>query len=70
MSSDELDIEWMAPGDRSDPTLQLIDDELVPTLTYDGYQEDVKKLEATFFEKGADDYWFVKILFRVQQKQN
>ncbi|EJK45357.1 hypothetical protein THAOC_36031 [Thalassiosira oceanica] len=69
MSSDELDIEWMASGDRSDPTLQMIDDELVPTLTYDGYQEDVKKLEAAFFEKGADDCWFVTILFRVQQKQ-
>ncbi|EJK65732.1 hypothetical protein THAOC_13384 [Thalassiosira oceanica] len=69
MSSDESDIEWMASGDRSDPTLQMIDDELVPTLTYDGYQDDVKKLKAAFFEKGAEDYRFVTILFRVQQKQ-
>ena len=69
MSSDELDIEWMASGDRSDPTLQMIDNELVPSLTYDGYQDDVKELEATFFKQGRDDYWFVTILFRVRQKQ-
>ena len=68
-SSDELDIEWMSSGDRSDPALQMINNELVPTLTYDGYQDDVKELEATLFKQGADDYWFVTILFRVQQKQ-
>ncbi|EJK70809.1 hypothetical protein THAOC_07803 [Thalassiosira oceanica] len=53
MSSDELDIEWMASGDRSDPTLQMIDNELVPTLTYDGYQDDVKELESALDELRA-----------------
>ena len=69
MSSGELESEWMASGDRSDPTLQMIDNDLVPILTYDGYQDDVKKLEAAFFDFGAGDAEFEKILFKVQQKQ-
>ena len=57
-SSDELDIEWMSSGDRSDLTLQMIDNELVPTLTYDGYQDDVKELETTFFKLLVRDKTF------------
>ncbi|EJK55762.1 hypothetical protein THAOC_24469, partial [Thalassiosira oceanica] len=60
---------WLASGDRSDPTLQMMDNDLVPSLTYDGYRDDVKKLEAAFFDGGADCIRFVEILFKVQQKQ-
>ena len=68
MSSDELESEWMASGDRSDPALQMIDNELVPTLTYDGYRDDVKELEAAFFS-GDMKYDFVQIHFKIKEKQ-
>jgi len=51
----------MSSGDRSDPTLQMIDNELVPTLTYDGYQDDVKDLEAAFY-RGDMRFDFVEML--------
>jgi len=35
---------WIATGDRSHPTLKLVD-ELKEQLTYDGYAKDLQKLE-------------------------
>ena len=58
----------MSSGDRSDPTLQMIDNELVPTLTYDGYQDDVKDLEAAFY-RGDMRFDFVEMHFKIKEKQ-
>ena len=69
MSSDEPDNEWMASGDRSDPALQMIDNELVPTLTYDGYQDNIKELEAAFFGGGNMTCAFVNMQFKIREKQ-
>ena len=40
---------WLATGDRSHPTLVLID-ELKNKLTYDGYENDLIKLDELHFQ--------------------
>jgi len=70
MSSNTSNEEWLSMGDRSDPTLKLIDEEIKPSLTYDGHEADVKGLEDTFFEDGDASYMFGEMLFRIIERQS
>lgn len=57
---------WIACGDRSHPTLKLVD-ELKEQLTYDGYREDLQKLETAHL--GGDDFQVDQLKFYVQESQ-
>lgn len=57
---------WIATGDRSHPTLKLVD-ELKELLTYDGYREDLQKLETAHLD--GDDFKVDGLKFYVQESQ-
>ena len=57
---------WIATGDRSHPTLKLVDG-LKEQLTYDGYKEDLQKLETAYLN--GDDYAINNLTFLVQENQ-
>ena len=58
---------WIATGDRSHPTLKLVD-ELKEQLTYDGYREDLQKLEDTYLN-GGSCYEINELIFYVKESQ-
>lgn len=55
---------WIATGDRSHPTLKLVD-ELKEQLTYDGYMKDLQKLETAHLK--GDDYDVKELTFYIQE---
>eukprot|EP00571_Detonula_confervacea_P002446 CAMPEP_0172317296 /NCGR_PEP_ID=MMETSP1058-20130122/31206_1 /TAXON_ID=83371 /ORGANISM="Detonula confervacea, Strain CCMP 353" /LENGTH=77 /DNA_ID=CAMNT_0013031821 /DNA_START=26 /DNA_END=256 /DNA_ORIENTATION=- len=58
---------WIQSGDRSDPYLKLIDDELRYELTYEGHDEDLERLEDAYLN--GRNYEFDDLLFYVRESQ-
>ena len=57
---------WIATGDRTHPTLKLVDD-LKEQLTYDGFMKDLQKLETAHLN--GDDYDVDNLKFHIQESQ-
>jgi len=63
----EVDNNWIATGDRTHPTLKLVDD-LKEQLTYDGYMKDLKELENAHFD-GGSCYRINDLVFLMRESQ-
>ena len=58
---------WIATGDRSHPTLKLVD-ELKEQLTYDGYAKDLQQLEDAHLN-GEFSLRIDEMIFQLQESQ-